>query len=54
MEWLPLLECDNGEIQALRKDRPRRQGEGVPLFMTEQLESMELCLGIDEESTKSL
>lgn len=34
------------------KATPARQGGGVPLYVTEQLESMELCLsrGMKEES----
>ena len=32
-----------------RKDRPTRQGGGVALYVREQLECIELCLGVDEE-----
>ena len=31
-----------------RKDRPTRRGGGVALYMREQLECIELCLGADE------
>ena len=31
-----------------RKDRPTRQGGGVALYVREQLECIELCLGADE------
>ncbi|GAB0183168.1 mitochondrial enolase superfamily member 1 [Grus japonensis] len=37
-----------------RKDRQGRQGEGVTLYINDQLECMELRLGMDEEPTKSL
>jgi len=32
-----------------RKDRPARRGGGVALYVREQLECIELCLGVDEE-----
>jgi len=32
-----------------RKDRPTRQGDGVALYVREQLECTELCLGAAEE-----
>jgi len=32
-----------------RKDGPTRRGGGVALYMREQLECIELCLGADEE-----
>ncbi|GAB0182153.1 hypothetical protein GRJ2_000680600 [Grus japonensis] len=37
-----------------RKDRQGRQGEGVTLYLSDQLECMELNLGMDEEPTESL
>jgi len=36
------------------KDRPTRRGGGVALYMREQLECIELCLGAEEEHVKSL
>ncbi|GAB0182364.1 cAMP-dependent protein kinase inhibitor alpha [Grus japonensis] len=37
-----------------RKYRQGRQGEDVALYVNDQLECMELCLGMDEELTESL
>ncbi|GAB0203631.1 hypothetical protein GRJ2_002828700 [Grus japonensis] len=37
-----------------RKDRQGRQGGGVTLYVNDQLECMELHLGMDEELTESL
>ena len=37
-----------------RKDRQRRQGGSVALHVSDQLECMELHLGMDEELTESL
>jgi len=37
-----------------RKDRPKRRGGGVALYVKEQLECIELCLGTDEEGVESL
>ncbi|GAB0209472.1 hypothetical protein GRJ2_003414300 [Grus japonensis] len=37
-----------------RKDRQGRQGGGVALYVNDQLECMELYLGMDEELTESL
>jgi len=37
-----------------RKDRPKRRGGGVALYVKEQLECTELCLGADEEGVESL
>jgi len=37
-----------------RKDRPTRRGGGVALYVREQLECTELCLGVDEEGVESL
>ena len=37
-----------------RKERQRRRGEGVALYIKDQLESMELHLDIDEELTEGL
>jgi len=37
-----------------RKDRPTRRGGGVALYVKEQLECIELCLGADEERVESL
>jgi len=32
-----------------RKDRPAKRGGGVVLYVREQLECIELCLGVHEE-----
>ncbi|GAB0202830.1 hypothetical protein GRJ2_002748600 [Grus japonensis] len=37
-----------------RKDRQGRQGGGIALYVNDQLECMELHLGMDEEPTESL
>lgn len=37
-----------------RKDRKRRQERGVVLYVREQLECMELCVGIEEELMENL
>jgi len=37
-----------------RKDRTTRQGGGVALYVREQLEGIELCLGADEKRIESL
>ncbi|GAB0179437.1 hypothetical protein GRJ2_000409000 [Grus japonensis] len=37
-----------------RKDRQGRRGGGITLYVNDQLECMELHLGMDEEPTKSL
>jgi len=37
-----------------RKDRPTRRGGGAALYVREQLEYIELCLGADEEQVGSL
>jgi len=37
-----------------RKDRPTTRGGGVALYVREQLECIELCLGADEERVESL
>jgi len=37
-----------------RKDRPTRRGGGVALYVREQLECIQLCLGVDEEQVESL
>ncbi|GAB0205858.1 hypothetical protein GRJ2_003051400 [Grus japonensis] len=37
-----------------RKDQQGRGGGGVTLYVSDQLECMELCLGMDEEPTESL
>jgi len=37
-----------------RKDRPTRRGGGVALYVREQQECIELCLGVDEERVESL
>lgn len=39
---------------SLSKDRPGRQREGVALYMTEQLECMEVCQGMNDKPSKSL
>lgn len=40
--------------RVLKKHRLGRQGGGVALYVSAQLECAELCLGRDEEPTKSL
>jgi len=35
------------------KDRQGRRGGGVALYVSDQLKCMELCLGMDEDPTKS-
>ncbi|PKU40376.1 rna-directed dna polymerase from mobile element jockey-like [Limosa lapponica baueri] len=35
-----------------RKDRPARQGDGVALYVREQMECIKLCIGVDEEQVK--
>ncbi|GAB0190981.1 hypothetical protein GRJ2_001563400 [Grus japonensis] len=37
-----------------RKDRQGRRGGGVTLYVNDQLECMELCLGMGEEPPESL
>jgi len=37
-----------------RKDRPTRRGGGVALYVREKLDSIELCLGVDDEGVESL
>ncbi|PKU27961.1 hypothetical protein llap_21735 [Limosa lapponica baueri] len=37
-----------------RKDKQGRRGGDVTLYVKDQLECMELCLGMDEEPTESL
>jgi len=37
-----------------RKDTPTRRGGGVALYVREQLECIELCLGADEKGVESL
>jgi len=37
-----------------RKDRSTRRGGGVALYVREQLERTELCLGVDEEQVEGL
>jgi len=37
-----------------RKDRPARRGGEVALYLKEQLECIELCLGVDEARLESL
>jgi len=37
-----------------RKERPTRRGSGVALYVREQLESIELSLGVDEERIERL
>jgi len=32
-----------------RKDRPTRRGDGVALYVREQLQCIEVYLGVDEE-----
>jgi len=43
-----------GGYRLFRKDRPTRRGGGVALYVKEQLECIELCLGADEERVESL
>lgn len=37
----------------LRKDRPGKHNGGVVLYGRQQLECIELCLGVDDESVQS-
>lgn len=37
-----------------RKDKVGRQGRGVSLYVKEQLDCTEFCLGMDNEPTESL
>jgi len=43
-----------GGYRLFRKDRQGRRGGGVDLYAKDQLECMELHLGMDEEPTESL
>jgi len=43
-----------GGYRLLRKDRQGTRGGRVTLYVKDQLECMELCLGFDEEPTESL
>jgi len=43
-----------GGYRLFRKDRQRRQGGVIALYVKDQLECMELRLGLDEEPTESL
>jgi len=43
-----------GGYRLCRKDRQGRRGEGVALYVKDQLECRELHLGLDEEPTESL
>ena len=43
-----------GRYRLFRKNRQERRGGGVALYVKNQLECMELCLGMDEEPTESL
>jgi len=43
-----------GGYRLFRKDRERRRGGGVSLYVKEQLECMGLLLGMDEEPNESL
>ena len=36
-----------------RNDRPARRGGGAALYGREQLECVELCIGVDEERVES-
>jgi len=45
--------CDF-QWRLFREDRPTRRGGGVALYVREQLECIELCLGADEEGVESL
>ena len=49
-DWSHLME----EYRLCRKDRLGRQGGVVVLYVNEQLECTELCLGMDEEVTENL
>jgi len=40
--------------RVFRKDRQGRQGGGVALYVNDQLDYMDLRLGMDEEPTESL
>jgi len=43
-----------GGHRLFRKDRQGRRGGGVALYVKDQLECMELCLGLDEEPKEGL
>jgi len=43
-----------GGYRLFRKDRQGKQGGGVALYVKDQLDCMELHLGLDEEPTESL
>lgn len=43
-----------GGYQLFRKDRPGRRGQDVTLYVNDQLDCKELCLGMNEEYTESL
>lgn len=49
-DWSVVME----EYRPFRKDRMRKGGGGLALYMREQLEYMELCLRADEEPTEHL
>ena len=48
-DWSVMIEGH----RLIRKDRPRRRG-GVVLHVRQQLECLELCLGMGEQPTESL
>ncbi|GAB0209359.1 hypothetical protein GRJ2_003401600 [Grus japonensis] len=54
--WDSSYDCSVGMegYRLFRKDRQGRRGGGVALYVNDQLECMELHLGMDEEPTKSL
>ncbi|GAB0186348.1 mitochondrial enolase superfamily member 1 [Grus japonensis] len=56
MWWDSSYDCSVGMegYRLFRKDRQGRRGGGVALYINDQLECMELHLGMDEEPTESL
>ncbi|GAB0208244.1 hypothetical protein GRJ2_003290100 [Grus japonensis] len=54
--WDSSYDCSVGMegYRLFRKDRQGRRGGGVTLYVNDQLECMELHLGMEEEPTKSL
>lgn len=49
-DWNAIVE----DYNLLRKDRPRRQGGWVALYVREQLEYIKFCLRMDEKQAESL
>ena len=53
MWWECSCDCNVGIVgyRLFRKDRQGRRGRGVTLYVNDQLECTEVCLGMDEELT---